>query len=282
MDGSGLIQISVQLPAGALEHFSRLVGQLRQLAAEASAQSGWPAEQGESSTFDTDRFQALRRGPDEPESVRVSVGIAAEAEAAGAQVQKEVREPSGAGEAAVGPAVPEDLPLKNEPVRETRPDSPPAAGEAPAQRPEPPVYEAQAVQAASGGTAEEIPPVRVQVAERLSAARTVQAEPESPVAGAPAVRMDPASQIPEAEAIWAKADEQGSDVPAVQAELATGAEPPRRAGFAVTAGPETAQNRWTSVTEELVAAASAPLTAEAVSQAFRRDGRRYDNGFPLY
>ena len=27
---------------------------------------------------------------------------------------------------------------------------------------------------------------------------------------------------------------------------------------------------------------TAPLTAEAVSQAFQRDGRRYDNGFPLY
>ena len=27
---------------------------------------------------------------------------------------------------------------------------------------------------------------------------------------------------------------------------------------------------------------AAPLTAEAVSLAFQRDGRRYDNGFPLY
>ena len=40
--------------------------------------------------------------------------------------------------------------------------------------------------------------------------------------------------------------------------------------------------RWTGVTEELVSAGPAPLTAEAVSQAFQRDGRRYDNGFPLY
>ena len=34
--------------------------------------------------------------------------------------------------------------------------------------------------------------------------------------------------------------------------------------------------------EELVVPGAAPLTAEAVSLAFRRDGRRYDNGFPLY
>ena len=36
------------------------------------------------------------------------------------------------------------------------------------------------------------------------------------------------------------------------------------------------------VAEELVAAGPAPLTAESVSLAFRRDGRRYDCGFPLY
>lgn len=34
--------------------------------------------------------------------------------------------------------------------------------------------------------------------------------------------------------------------------------------------------------EQLVSAGPAPLTAEAVSLAFRRDDRRYDNGFPLY
>ena len=34
--------------------------------------------------------------------------------------------------------------------------------------------------------------------------------------------------------------------------------------------------------EELITAGPAPLTAEAVSLAFRRDDRRYDNGFPLY
>ena len=37
-----------------------------------------------------------------------------------------------------------------------------------------------------------------------------------------------------------------------------------------------------STVERLITSAPAPLTAEAVSMAFRRDDRRYDNGFPLY
>ena len=37
-----------------------------------------------------------------------------------------------------------------------------------------------------------------------------------------------------------------------------------------------------SSVERLMTADPAPLTAEAVSLAFRRDDRRYDNGFPLY
>ena len=50
----------------------------------------------------------------------------------------------------------------------------------------------------------------------------------------------------------------------------------------VTAEPDMPQSRWTGITEELVTPGPAPLTAESVSLAFQRDGRRYDNGFPLY
>lgn len=46
--------------------------------------------------------------------------------------------------------------------------------------------------------------------------------------------------------------------------------------------PVPSAGRWDGLREELVAAGPAPLTAEAVSQAFRRDDRRYDRGFPLY
>lgn len=59
-------------------------------------------------------------------------------------------------------------------------------------------------------------------------------------------------------------------------------ETPLGAGVVVTTHAEPPASRWTGVTEELVTPGPAPLTAEAVSLAFQRDGRRYDNGFPLY
>ena len=46
--------------------------------------------------------------------------------------------------------------------------------------------------------------------------------------------------------------------------------------------PEAPGGSWPEVREELTYAGPAPLTAEAVSLAFQRDDRRYDNGFPLY
>lgn len=52
----------------------------------------------------------------------------------------------------------------------------------------------------------------------------------------------------------------------------------------VTSQPEGAATAARAVQSaaDPVAAAPSTLTAEAVSQAFRRDDRRYDNGFPLY
>ena len=46
--------------------------------------------------------------------------------------------------------------------------------------------------------------------------------------------------------------------------------------------PEAPGGAWSGVREELAYSGPAPLTAEAVSLAFQRDDRRYDNGFPLY
>lgn len=46
--------------------------------------------------------------------------------------------------------------------------------------------------------------------------------------------------------------------------------------------PEAPGSSWSGIREELTFPGPAPLTAEAVSQAFQRDDRRYDNGFPLY
>lgn len=111
-----------------------------------------------------------------------------------------------------------------------------------------------------------------------------QAQPlaETPLMDAPAVRMEPESSIPEAEAVWTAMEPQGPGPAAVHAEAQSVVESPEKAGFSMGAGPADIQSRWGGITEELAAAGPAPLTAEAVSQAFQRDGRRYDNGFPLY
>ena len=98
----------------------------------------------------------------------------------------------------------------------------------------------------------------------------------------PRAEGNPESAIPEAEAVWARAEERPADPPAASAGETAGTEEPPGAGFQMATGPAAAESRWSGVTQELAAAGPAPLTAEAVSQAFRRDGRRYDNGFPLY
>lgn len=69
--------------------------------------------------------------------------------------------------------------------------------------------------------------------------------------------------------------------PAESQELQASAVP--TAGYAPEVQlPEAPGSSWSGIREELTFPGPAPLTAEAVSQAFQRDDRRYDNGFPLY
>lgn len=69
--------------------------------------------------------------------------------------------------------------------------------------------------------------------------------------------------------------------PAENQELQDAAVP--TAGYAPEVQlPEAPGGSWSGVREELTFPGPAPLTAEAVSKAFQRDDRRYDNGFPLY
>lgn len=72
------------------------------------------------------------------------------------------------------------------------------------------------------------------------------------------------------------------DLSVARGEVGGEIETPTGAGIAVEAQPEIPRSRWGGVIEELADAGEAPLTAQAVSMAFERDGRRYDNGFPLY
>lgn len=248
-----LIQVNLQLPASALDSLSKLAGQLRKLTAVVNGlgnTAGTPEEAAESGFFDPDRFQALRHRSEES-GWRPPLTVDAEARSVQSDSPAQVDEPEGAGRALDDGT---DTPDQRNPL----PQDGTAELEADLQK-----------DLVSHETAdEEIP--------------AAQAAMEDQTPEAPAVRMEPGSQIPEAEKAWAQTEAAELWLPAVQAEVSLGAESPAGAGTVVTAQPEAPASRWTDLTEELAASGPAPLTAEAVSQAFQRDGRRYDNGFPLY
>ena len=119
--------------------------------------------------------------------------------------------------------------------------------------------------------------------EKASSIPTVHAEAEESVPDAPEARREAGRQVPEVESVRAEAKAQELAIAAARGEVSGGGiENPLGASVVVQTQPEPPQSRWSSVTEELVIPGPAPLTAEAVSLAFERDGRRYDNGFPLY
>lgn len=250
MDEQELIQVNLRLPASALDGLSLLAEQLRKLAAAVNGlrqPAGAPEEIVESGFFDPERFQVLRQKSEN--AVRRSPG--AEARSVRSEVTDHVQDPDRAGqELAEG----RDLPEREEPLLREE-----------GERPEIPVRTADSARELP---AEDIPAVHVEV--------------ESTSLDAPVVRAEPESRIPEADEVRVQAGEAETPLPPAQTDVSTGAETPVGAGLVVTAQPEPPVSRWTGVTEELVTEGPAPLTAEAVSLAFQRDGRRYDNGFPLY
>lgn len=261
-----LIQVSFQLPADALEGLAHLVRQLRRLAAESS---GGPApatvERGASGRFDEKRYEALladRTAP--PERIRPEMDGGADAPAAFRAVQARISDPVRAGRAPDRPSQTEEGPLPP-PVRA-------ASGSETAQQP--PAHTAP--EAAARPQA-----VRETETERPEDIPVLRLPPLSQVEDAPQVDMEPESLIPEAEAVWARAS--ADTAAALPGEPASPPpSPPQSAAGRLPDGPAAVPSRWSGVSEELIAAGPAPLTAEAVSLAFRRDGRRYDNGFPLY
>lgn len=248
MDEQELIQMDLRLPASALDNLARLAEQLRRLTAAISGLSrpaDTPEEMVESGAFDPERFRELRQKAEKTAAQTAQ----AEAQPVRAGALKHIPDPETAGKAA--PLIPE------EPERAQAPVS----GEIHPQT--------QTTQDLIEQTAkEEVPAAHPAVEEDLSSA--------------PSVRIEPGSQIPEAEKAWEQGETEEPPLFSAQAEITESAGAPQGAGAVVTARPETPQNRWTGITEELIEPGPAPLTAEAVSQAFQRDGRRYDNGFPLY
>lgn len=267
MEEQELVRVNLQLPASALESLSRLAEQLRMLTAAVNGlrtPSGAPEETAESGFFDSERFQALQQGTE------VAAGKArqektAEATAVRAEMPEYVREPESAGwEPAGRPSLPE---------------------QADASSGEPGGQEDRAAQGtgdAAEEAPEEIPTARPEMSGDQTEIPTNRSETDGDTPEIPAVRMEPDSRIPEAERIWTRSEETDLPLPASQADIPEGAETLVGAGTVVTAQVEPPASRWVSMTEELVTAGPAPMTAEAVSLAFQRDGRRYDNGFPLY
>lgn len=282
MEDRELIQVNVQLPVEALHQFTMLIEQLRRLSEAAGGgpeHAASPArEQAESAVFDPERFQLLSREPKTPESARPPQSAAQEeAPAVRRAVQREVPPPESAG-APVSAAAPEPGAMYPDTAEAGHAGAEavrlePSAREA-EEPPDPPEREdrpADSTQAAAP-----------QYAARELEAKGVRAVADTPVPDAPAVRLDPASQIPAAETVWEEAQERELEAPALRAEPGPAAETPLGAGIVVSAGADGPPGRQAVMAEELVVPGAAPLTAEAVSLAFRRDGRRYDNGFPLY
>ena len=248
MDGQELIQVSFQLPASVLDSLARLAEQLQKLAAAvggAGQSAGMAEETVESGAFDQERFQALMQ------QSKAAGGQPLQAQAVRSGGMEPVREPESAG--GTPPEGPQG-PDRTDISAMSDPETPESAG------PEP--------DGTGKESADDIPSVRPEMEARTP--------------DAPAVRMEPESLIPEAEKAWAGTGEGDLPLPAVRTEDLTGIETPLGAGMVVTAQPEPPAGRWSNMSEELATPGPAPLTAEAVSLAFQRDGRRYDNGFPLY
>lgn len=248
MDEQELIQVNLQLPASALDSLSRLTEQLRKLAIAVSGHpSGASEEFAESAFFDPQRFQALRQGAEASPAWTES----AQAQSVRSDADGVVQEPE----------TEEAVKMEGE---------------------HPPEREMPTSQVETGNDRPEDAESRRETGEEKEEIPVMEPSQEEEPLEAPSVRMEPDSQIPEAEEVWAQAEERDIPLPAAWEDLPEGVETPLGAGHVVTAQVEPPANRWTSVTEELVTSGPAPLTAEAVSLAFQRDGRRYDNGFPLY
>ena len=102
-----------------------------------------------------------------------------------------------------------------------------------------------------------------------------------PVSGQPAAETAaPAGESTPttlSDAVRGVADVLGTGTERIPVSLSSG-----DSNFTFSQTPELSGRPWPGSRERLASASPAPVTAEAISQAFRRDERRYDSGFPLY
>lgn len=267
MDEQELVRINLQLPASALDSLSRLAEQLRLLTDAVSGNPGRSArlaqERAENASFDEMQFLNLQLEARNGRPMEQGAAAVRELEPAvpvRASEMKEVRAPESVGQgggknregtAQAAPPDSSDISDAEAVASEMHND-----------------LSAQAVRKATKEDWGEIPAVRPEM--------------EQNVPDPPAVRHEAEQQIPEENTEKVHTPPRNLPLSAVREDLPAGIESPLGAGVVVTAEPDAPQSRWAGITEELVAPGPAPLTAESVSLAFQRDGRRYDNGFPLY
>lgn len=238
------LQVSIQLPAGALGQLAQLLEQARYLLQSSSRESVAASEESLASpSFNTARFQQLqqlqREVPNREPVMPAKRAMPPENAPLG--------EPEAVG-AVISDVTPAALPVREE-VREDLPAARADTIGNPQEQPR-----AEAVQAPAFAEMDEIP-----VASDLPADTEAEAN---------VVQTIPTDNTPEADVVH-------QEVTKVEAAASVSAD----AGSAL---PAPLSGRWDGLREELKAAGPAPLTAEAVSLAFRRDDRRYDRGFPLY
>lgn len=293
MEERELIQVSLRLPASALESLSRLTEQLQKLAAAvrgpADAHQEPGVERGENTVFDFSRFQdpAVERVlPEAPAAQtgwnaladavpagREVLAAAPEAVRAGWAVKRFVEDPALAGPS--GEAATLEAEAAKAAIREL--EAARAAESELREQRDGPV--SRTVDLRESGEAEA---VDADAETGLDEARSALAAVEMAGETASAVRATVETAGEAASAVRTAVEAAGADASAARAAVETEMDVPGGAAFLPGVGTETSQNRWDSPPQTAAAPRPAPLTAEEVSRAFQRDGRRYDCGFPLY
>lgn len=255
------IALNIQLPTASLDGFARLVEQLRYLAAElkssgaasAPVSSVHTVESGENPLFDPQRYQVFLRPAEAAPAGQGGTDIvpAAHTGAAGGPSGRDgpVGEPDGltASEA------------RAEDVLSALSD--------------PGVAEAGAVEGPAGTERTAVP--LSAAADLTDTAASGQDRRISTVGASTDGGKSGERSAPEVRTAVA-------DPPPVSGDVLSPIQPPPAADYAISPVREVPGRRRGGPEEVPAQAEDRSLTAREISQAFRRDGRRYDNGFQLY
>ena len=255
------IALNIQLPAASLDGVTRLVEQLRCLAAElrtggtasASASSVHTLESGENPLFDPQRYQGFLQQAGAAPDVQDGTYFVqpADTDTAGG--------PTGRDGSLGEPHDPTTSEARVESVLASLPD--------------PVIAEAGVVEGPAGAERETVP--------LPGTADLTDAAASAPNRGISAAEASADGEKGEGRSV-PEVRTAVSDLGPVSGDVLSRIEPPPAAGYGFSQLQGTGGGYRGRVEEAPVTAEDRSLTAREVSRAFRRDGRRYDNGFQLY